>query len=59
MELQLIELYLWVCRIYDKHPMLKYQHLSNNHEPLFTDQELITVYLFGHLQGHFEQRRIV
>jgi hypothetical protein len=32
--------------------------MSNNHQPIFTDQELITVYLFGHLQGHFQQRRI-
>jgi len=58
MELQLIELYLWVCLVYDKHPMLKYQRLSNNWQPDFTDQELITVYLFGHLQGHYRQKRI-
>jgi DDE family transposase len=58
MELQLIQLYSWVCLIYDKHPSLKYQRLSNNWQPLFTDQELITVYLFGHLQGHFNQNRI-
>ena len=32
--------------------------MSNNHQPLFTDQELVTVYLFGHLQGHFQQQRI-
>ncbi len=58
MELQLIELYLWVCSVYDKHPMLKYQRLSNNWQPAFTDQELLTVYLFGQLQGHFRQKRI-
>lgn len=58
MELQLIQLYLWVCLVYDKHPMLKYQRLSNNWQPAFTDQELITVYLFGHFQGHFNQKRI-
>lgn len=58
MELQLIELYSWVCLVYDKHPMLKYQRLSNNWQPIFTDQELITVYLFGQLQGHFKQKRI-
>jgi len=58
MELQLIQLYLWVCLVYDKHPMLKYQRLSNNWQPTFTDQELITIYLFGHLQGHFIQKRI-
>ena len=58
MELQLIQLYLWVCLVYDKHPMLKYQRLSNNWQPIFTDQELITIYLFGHFQGHFSQKRI-
>lgn len=38
--------------------MLKYQRLSNNWQPVFTDQELITIYLFGHFQGHFNQKRI-
>src|SRR5205085_1808651 len=58
MELQLIQLYVWVCAIYDKHSVLKVQRMSNNHQPAFTDQELVTVYLFGHLQGHFSQRRL-
>ena len=58
MEIQLIQLYVWVCQIYDKHSALKLQRMSNNNQPIFTDQELITVYLFGHLQGHFLQRRI-
>jgi hypothetical protein len=58
MEHQLIQLYVWVCQIYDKHSILKVQRMSNNHQPAFTDQEIITVYLFGHLQGHFQQRRI-
>jgi hypothetical protein len=56
-EIQLIQLYVWVCATYDKHPMLKYQRWSNNlTEPRFTDQELITVYLFGVLTGHFQQK---
>ena len=58
-EIQLIQLYLWVCTAYDKHPTLKYQRWSNNpSEPLFTDQELMTVYLFGVLKGHFKQKAI-
>ena len=32
--------------------------MSNNSRPSLTDQELMTLYLFGHLQGHFTQRRI-
>jgi hypothetical protein len=58
MELQFIQLYVWVCQIYDKLSALKAQRMSNNNQPDFTDQELVTVYLFGHLQGHFQQRRI-
>jgi len=57
MELQLIQLYLWVCLVYDKHPMLKYQRLSNNWQPTFTDQELITIYLFGHIPAEFQTKK--
>ena len=57
MEQQLIQLYLWVCRAYDTCPALTAQRMSNNCRPHFTDQEVMTVYLFGHLQGHFTQRR--
>ena len=58
MEIQLIQLYVWVCTTYDNYSVLKFQRMSNNSHPVFTDQELLTVYLFGHLQGHFQQRRI-
>lgn len=57
MEQQLIGLYLLVCRAYDKHPALKYQRLSN-FKPCLTDEELLTMYLFGHIQGLHQQRRI-
>jgi IS5 family transposase len=57
-ETLLIELYLLICRLYDTQPVLKQQRLSNNHRPLFTDEELVTVYLFGHMQGLTTQRRI-
>jgi IS5 family transposase len=57
-ETKLIELYLLICRLYDNQPVLKQQRLSNNHLPLFSDEELLTMYLFGHLQGLTTQRRI-
>lgn len=58
-EIQLIQLFLWVCGVYDKHPTLKYQRWSPNpNQPLFTDQEALTVYLFGLRQGHFKQKAI-
>ncbi|MBD0373709.1 MAG: IS982 family transposase [Pyrinomonadaceae bacterium] len=58
METKLIELYLLICRLYNTRPVLKQQRLSNNHAPLFSDEELLTIYLFGHMQGHTTQRRI-
>jgi hypothetical protein len=58
-ENQLIHLYLWVCAVYDKHPSLKYQRWSRNTtEPGFTDQEAMTIYLFGHLQERFKHKSI-
>lgn len=58
METKLIELYLLICRLYDNHSVLKEQRLSNNHKALFTDEELMTMYIFGHLQGFSTQRQI-
>ncbi len=57
MENQLIQLYLLVCQLYDNQTHLKYQRLSN-FKPVFTDQELITVYLFGHLNGLYQKKAI-
>jgi len=57
-ETKLIELYLIICRLYDTQPALKQQRLSNDHAPLFSDEELVTIYIFGHLQGMTTQRRI-
>ena len=58
MEIQLIQLYVLVCHIYDTRSKTCFQRLSNNSEPDFTDQELVTIYLFGHLQGLFEKKAI-
>src|SRR5437764_15096572 len=58
MENQLIELYLLACHIYDTRSATCFQRLSNNSKPEFTDQELVTIYLFGHLQGLFEKKAI-
>ena len=58
MEHELIKLFLLVCDFYDKHSVLKEQRLSNNRQPAFSDQELLTMYIFGHLQGFNQQRQI-
>jgi hypothetical protein len=57
MENQLIQLYLLACQINDNHNALKYQRL-NNFEPRFIDQELVTIYLFGHLNILFQKKAI-
>jgi len=56
MENQLIQLYLLVCHIYDTRSETCFQRLSNNSEPRFTDQELVTIYWFAHLNGKFEKK---
>jgi len=57
MENQLIQLYLLVCQIYDNQSSLKSHRLSN-FKPRFTDQQLVTVYLFGHLNGLYQKKAI-
>lgn len=57
MKNQLIQIYLLVCHFYDSHSSLKYQRLSN-FKPVFTDEEIITIYLFGQLNKRFNHRQI-
>ncbi|MDQ3711941.1 MAG: IS982 family transposase [Acidobacteriota bacterium] len=57
MENQLIQLYLLVCQIYDNQSSLKSQRASN-FKPRFTDEELVSCYLFGHLNGLFQKKAI-
>jgi hypothetical protein len=58
MENLLIEIYLFVCHVYDTSSATCYQRLSNNRAPEFTDQELITIWFFAHLEGCFEKKRM-
>jgi len=57
MDNQLIQIYLLVCQIYDSHSSLKYQRASN-FKPVFSDEEIITIYLFGQLNAKFTHRQI-
>jgi hypothetical protein len=58
MENLLIHIYLFVCQVYDTSSTTCYQRLSNNREPAFTDQELITIWFFAHFEGCFEKKRM-
>lgn len=57
MENALVQLYLLVCQLYDSHSSLKYQR-DSNFNPVFTDEEIITIYLFGQLNEKFNHRQI-
>ena len=50
---KLIAIYLYICDLYDNE--LKYfcQRFTNNDHPVFTDQEVITIYLYA---MHVEQK---
>lgn len=58
MENRLIQLYLRVCQTYDTCSTTCFQRLSNNSAPVFTDQELITIFFFGHDNGLFQKKAI-
>jgi hypothetical protein len=58
MENLLIEIYLFVCHIYDTSSETCYQRLSNNRDPQFTDQEIITIWFFAHFEGCFEKKKM-
>jgi len=45
-ELKLISIYLYICDLYDSELKYLCQRFSNNSEPEFTDQEVITIYLY-------------
>ena len=54
----LITLCCTVCKYYNNVLQVKTQRLSNNRLPQFTDEEMITVYLWGIMQRQFEVKAI-
>ena len=57
-QIHLITLYCAVCKYYDTILHVEMQRLTNNSRPQFSDQEMITVYLWGTLQGLREVKAI-
>lgn len=51
--IKLIEIYLYVCKTYEENLKYYCERFSNNDKPEFTDQEIMTIYLFA---VHEEQR---
>ena len=55
--LQLIQLYTLACEMYDNGQSTCFQRLSNNAKPGgITDQELIAIYWFCHLQERYSKK---
>ena len=58
-ELKLIKIYMYICDVYQSSLKFYCQRFSNNATPIFTDQELLTVYLFcGAYQRYFSIKEI-
>jgi hypothetical protein len=51
-ELKLIAIYLYICDVYDNKLKYTSQRFSNNNHPEFTDQEVLTIYLFAMHEEH-------
>lgn len=45
-NLKLISLYMYICDVYKSSLRFYCQRFSNNSNPEFTDEEVLTVYLF-------------
>lgn len=52
-QVNLIQIYMYVCQAYQAKLQYQCMRMSNNKVPIFSDEELLTVYLFC---GAFEQR---
>lgn len=55
---ELIGLYLLICEHFDRTLVLHAQRMSNNHRPAWSDQEVLTTYLFGLMQQRRSLREI-
>jgi hypothetical protein len=56
---KLVEIYLYVCEKYDKELKFSCERFTNNNNPVFTDQEIMTIYLFVQSQeNHHQIKRI-
>jgi len=51
-EFKLIVMYLYICDIYKNNLIYSCQQFSSNSKPEFTDEEIMTIYLFA---MHIEQ----
>ena len=51
-EFKLIQIYMYICDLYDKELKYYCQRYSNNSNPAFTGQEIMTICLFHSVSLH-------
>jgi len=44
---KLVEIYFYICQTFEKELTFYCQRFTNNNHPVFTDQEIMTIYLFA------------
>ncbi len=58
-ELKLIAMYLYISDMYKYDLMYSCQRFSNNSKPEFTDEEILTIYLYAmHIEQRFKVKQI-
>ena len=57
-QIRLIVLYVFICEQYHKELWIHCQRFTNNNNPEFTDEEVITIFLYGIMQRRFEIKGI-
>lgn len=56
---KLVAIYLYICDLYDKELKFTCERVSNNNQPAFTDQEIMTIYIFStHCEQRFKVKQI-
>jgi hypothetical protein len=55
---KLITIYLYVCKQYQNHLWVYSQRMSNDDDLRFSDEEVITIYLFGVIDKNRELKTI-
>lgn len=54
----LIQIYLFVCQVYNISEASCFQRMSNNQKTNFTDQEIVTTWMFAHLNDKFQKKQM-
>ena len=57
-QTQLITIYLYVCKHYEQHLWIYCQRMSNHADLSFSDEEVISLYLFGIIDKKLEIKQI-